>query len=178
MGKKIVVYKSRYGSTKKYAEWISQQLEADLFEVDDIERDKLKDYNTIIYGGGLYASGISGISVITKNFEDLKEKNIIVFTVGLAATEDKSIFDPIINKNFPEENMRNSIRFFHFRGGMDYSRLNIMHKAMMAMMKKSVEKKETKTEEDKLMHETYGGIVDFKDQKMIEPLINYVNSLK
>ncbi|MGE5627606.1 MAG: flavodoxin domain-containing protein [Solirubrobacterales bacterium] len=171
-----VIYKSKYGSTKKYAQWIAESLNAELFEESEVSAEKLLEYNTIIYGGGLYASGISGISVITKNFDLIKDKNIIVFTVGLNTTEDISIFEPIIKKNIPDY-MRNSIKFFHLRGGMDYSKLNFMHKTMMGMMKKAVEKKEIKTDEDMHMLETYGGIVDFKDPKTIEPLITYVNGL-
>lgn len=176
MGRAAVIYKSKYGSTKKYAGWIAERLNAELFEESELKVQKLTEYNTIIYGGGLYASGISGISIITKNFDLIKDKNIVVFTVGLAATEDLSVFEPIIKKNIPEY-MQNSIKIFHLRGGMDYSKLNFKHKAMMSMLKKLVEKKESKTEEDIQMLETYGETVDFKDEKTIEPLIMYVNSL-
>lgn len=173
-----IIYKSKYGSTKKYAKWISELLNSDLFEVSEIESEKLLEYDTIIFGGGLYASGISGVSLITKNFQSIKDKNIIIFTVGLATTEDKSIFVPIIEKNFPEE-IRSGIHFFHFRGGVDYSKLNIVHKAMMAMLKKMVAKKnfEEQTDEDKMMLKTYGDKVDFTDEKTIEPLISHVKCL-
>ena len=178
MKNSVVIYKSKYGSTKKYAKWISEYLNSDLFEASDITSEKLLKYDIIIFGGGLYASGISGISLITKNFKSISDKNIIVFTVGLAATEDKSIFAPIIDKNIPAE-IRSSIRFFHFRGGIDYSKLHMVHKAMMAMLKKMVTKKnpEDQTDEDREMLQTYGDNVDFTDEKTIKPLVSYVNSL-
>ena len=178
MGNTVVIYKSKYGSTKKYAEWISKQLNSDLFEASEISDEKLMKYETIIFGGGLYASGILGISLINKSFENFTDKNIIVFTVGLASTEDESIFIPIIEKNFSEQE-RNSIKFFHFRGAINYNKLNMVHKAMMAMLKKTVAKKslEEQTDEDKMMLNTYGDIVDFTEEKTIEPLIYYVNSL-
>jgi len=174
----VVIYKSKYGSTKKYAKWISEHLNSDLFEASEIESKKLLKYDTIIFGGGLYASGISGVSLITKNFKSISDKNIIVFTVGLAATEDKGIFKPIIEKNIPAE-IRSSICYFHFRGGIDYSKLNTVHKAMMAMLKKMVAKKnpEEQTDEDRKMLQTYGDNVDFADEKSIDPLVTYVNNL-
>ena len=41
MGKIIVVYKSNYGSTKKYAGWIAETLKADLYAKDQILQEKL-----------------------------------------------------------------------------------------------------------------------------------------
>lgn len=178
MKKIIVVYKSKYGSTKKYAEWIANAINGDLHELSEVKAEDLLSHDIVIFGGGLYASGINGISIITKNFQALKNKKLIVFTVGLASTEDKEIFKPILEKNFTEE-MRKEIQFFHFRGGIDYKKLNLIHKSMMAMLKRMVAKKKTEeqTDEDKSMLETYGEKVDFTDIKTIEPLVSYVKNL-
>ena len=78
----------------------------------------------IIFGGGLYASGINGISIITKNYDLIKEKDIIVFTVGLADPNIEEQFIPIINKNFTDE-MKEKIKIFHLRGGIDYKKLGV-----------------------------------------------------
>lgn len=178
MNKVIVIYKSKYGSTKKYAEWIAGEVNGDLFECSKVSIGDLLQYDTIVFGGGLYASGINGISIITKNFETLKNKNLIVFTVGLASTDDNAVFKPIIEKNCTEE-MRNKIQFFHMRGGIDYKRLSFVHKAMMAMVKRMVSKKKTEelSEDDKMMLATYGDKVDFTDIKAIEPLVLYIKRL-
>lgn len=66
----IVVYKSKYGSTKKYAEWIADTLGTELSDASKINIESLKKFDTIIYGGGLYASGIIGINLITKSFNN------------------------------------------------------------------------------------------------------------
>lgn len=175
MGTVVVIYKSKYGSTKKYAEWISNALNCDLFESSNIPIDKVIEYDTIIYLGGLYASGINGVSLITKKFEKLKQKELIVCTVGLADPNIESQFKPIIDKNFTEE-MKNSIRIFHLRGGINYKELGMIHKSMMAMLKKTVKnkKEEELTDEDRTMLNTYGDVVDFTDEKTIEPIISYV----
>ena len=58
----IVVYKSKYGCTKTYAQWIAEELSCDICEQSEIKIDELKKYDIIIYGGGLYAE-------IKKNFK-------------------------------------------------------------------------------------------------------------
>nr|WP_300093802.1 flavodoxin domain-containing protein [Sedimentibacter sp.] len=176
MGNVAVIFKTKYGHTKKYAEWISQELKCDLFEQSEVSAEKMLEYDTLVYGGGLYASGILGIELITKNFSSLKDKILIVFTVGLADPEIKSQFEPIIQKNFTDE-MQKSINIFHLRGGINYKELGIVHKAMMAALKSSVKKKDELTDEDRLMLETYGDQVEFSDKKTIEPLISFVRSM-
>ncbi|WP_440897011.1 flavodoxin domain-containing protein [Amphibacillus sp. Q70] len=168
----VVVYKSKYGSTKRYAQWIAEETKADSFESSEIEIKKLMEYDTIIYGGGLYASGIGGISILTKNFEALKDKKIIVFTVGLASTDRKEVFVPIIEKNFPKE-IRDNISFYHLRGGIDYKKLGIIDKTMMAMLKIIISKKNSNelTDDDRELLVTYGAKVDFTDKNTITPLL-------
>lgn len=171
----VVVYKSKYGTTKKYAQWLAEELSCDLFDVSEIKADKLVQYDCIVFGGGLYASGISGISLITSNFDKLKGKKIAVFTVGLADPNRKEQFGTILQKNFSEE-MRREIHIFHLRGGINYKKLGFVHNAMMAMLIKIVGKKpqSERTEEENEMLDTYGGTVDFTDRSSIEPIISFM----
>lgn len=87
----------------------------------------------------------------------------------------KHYFAPIIEKNFPKEIIDN-IKFFHFRGGIDYKKLSLVHKAMMAMLKKVVSKKpeDKLTDDDKGLLATYRDKVDFTDRGTIVPLVNYI----
>ena len=86
-GRTIVLYYSKYGATKQYAEWIAGELGADLVDVR-ARKPKLRDirdYDTIIYGGGIYSGGIKGVELITKNWsKGLSAKRVIVFAVGMA----------------------------------------------------------------------------------------------
>lgn len=177
MNKIAVIYESKYGSTEKYAQWIANEAKADLFHCLEVNIEKLIAYDTIVYGGGLYASGIAGVSIITKNFESIKDKKIIVFTVGLASTDRKEVFAPIIEKNFSKQ-MRGNIKFFHLRGGIDYKKLNLIHKSMMAMLKTVIARKNPSklTDDDKQLLATYGSKVDFTDKNTITSLVNYIKS--
>ncbi|MDD2402659.1 MAG: flavodoxin domain-containing protein, partial [Clostridia bacterium] len=48
--KTVVVYKSKSGFTKKYAEWIAKELSAEIFEASRITADMMMDYDTVVYG--------------------------------------------------------------------------------------------------------------------------------
>jgi menaquinone-dependent protoporphyrinogen IX oxidase len=173
MKKTAVIYKSVYGATKRYAEWIAQELNAPLFEASKVKPNQLQDYDVVIYGGGLYAGGIIGVKLVANN----PCKSLVVFTVGLAtpATTD---YTEILSKNFTAEQLKNT-KIFHLHGGIDYGKLNIAHKAMMAFKKKEVERKPIAEREsdDRQFLETYGKKLDFTSKDAIKPLIDCVHAL-
>ena len=168
-----VIYKSKYGTTKQYAEWIAEELDASLFEASSIKSSSMRTYDVVIYGGGLYAGGIIGVKHIIKS----QCKSLIVFTVGVA---DPAVSDysEILAKNFTQE-LLSKIKIFHFRGGINYPKLGFIHKTMMAVVKKSLEKKNEseRTDEDRALLETYGTEIDFSDKSTIMPLIESVRAL-
>ena len=102
----------------------------------------------------------------------MKNKNLIVFTVGLGKTDDISVFEPIKKHNFTDTMIEN-IKFFHLRGGIDYKKLSFMHKLMMSMMKKMIEKKSEKNAEDEQFVKTYGQSVVFTDKSIVYLRIMY-----
>lgn len=75
--------------------------------------------------------------------------------------------------------MRKNCQIYHFRGAIDYQKLKLFHKAIIAMLAKMVKKidDDKMTDKDKLMLEIYGKHVDFTDENYIKPLIEYVRNL-
>lgn len=169
MNKIAVIYKSIYGSTKQYAEWIAEELGAVLIERRSAHASDLLKYDCIIYGGGLYASGVIGSDLVSKN----PCNRLVVFTVGLS-NPDKTDYSNIMNRAFPNEEYQPN-KVFHFRGAIDYGKLGFMHRNLMKMLKKSVERKTEveRDDENRVFLETYGKAVDFTDNKTIKPLIDY-----
>jgi len=169
-----VIYKSKYGSTKRYAGWIALRLDADLYEVSDIRPRDLDEYDTIIYGGGLYIGNINGLKFLTKNYDRIKNKKIIVFSVGMES-ENNDLNKKIIDKNFDEE-LINNISLFSFRGTFDYGQLNLIDKLLMKGLRKSISEKSIRdlTEDDKIILEGFKKEVDLCDKKSINLLIESV----
>ena len=177
----LVTYASKYGTTKRYAQWIAEDLACDLRDSREVNAELLKSYDILIHGGGLYAGGLSGIQTIVKNYDAISNKRIILFSCGLADPEDPENVAHIeagLEKVLTPE-MREKIRQFHLRGGIDYSRLGLTHKAMMAMLRTVMLKKgyDNLRSEDQMMLDTYGGTVDFTNRESLAPLLNYVRFL-
>jgi len=85
--KTAVVYKTVYGSTGKYANWLKNSLKAVLFEIDKVKVDQLKPYKRLIVMSGTYAARMPLTGFLKKNWDAIKDKDIIIVAVG-AAPED------------------------------------------------------------------------------------------
>ena len=180
--KTLVSYGSKYGTTKRYAQWIAEELACDLADSREISPEMLKSHDVIIHGGGLYAGGLCGIHTIVKHFDVIADKRIVLFSCGLADPEDPENVAHIesgLEKVLTPE-MGQKIKQFHLRGGIDYSHLGLKHKAMMAMLRAVMLKKgyDNLRGEDQMMLDTYGGTVDFTDRQSLAPLLSYVRSLQ
>jgi menaquinone-dependent protoporphyrinogen IX oxidase len=168
--KTAVIYASKHGATKQYADWIAEELRAELLKAGSVSPAQLQGFDCVIYGGGLYAGGILGAGLVAKN----PCKNLVVFTVGLADPKNTD-YTHILKKNFPPGSTQ-PLKVFHLRGGIDYKKLGPVHRAMMAMVKKQVEKKPEASlaGDDKAFLETYNKQVDFIDRSAIVPLVEFV----
>ena len=176
--KVAVIYKSKYGSTKKYAGWIAIKLDADLYELSDVIDRDLQDYETIIYGSSLHAGKIKGLNFITKNYDKIKDKNIIIFTVGLSKCNDKTI-EKIADDNFNEELLSN-IRLFYLKGAFDYKNLTFIDKVMTKGLRKSLENKSYNELEgwNKDFLRDFYSPMDFTNKKSVTPIVELVSSFE
>lgn len=178
MKKALVLYGTKHGTTKQYADWIAGELGADEKNVKNITPAQAAGYDIIVLGGALYASNVLGISFFIKNFDKLKNKKLVLFTCGLAdpkVEENQKYIKENIYKKFTPE-MREHIMLFHLRGGIDYTSLSLMHKLMMSALKKMTEKKspEELTSENREFLDTYGKKIDFTSRDFIFPIIEYI----
>lgn len=172
--KTIVLYQSKYGSTKQYAEWIAEALGCEAKNAKKVKAEELAPYDAIVYGGGLYAEIIAGVNLITKNFAALKDKKIAVFTTGITPMEYREYFDKmVVEKNFKPE-MTEKIRIFNYPGKMILKELSLPHKAALVGLKKIMSAKENPTDMEKLLIELCDADGDFSDQSLIGELVDYI----
>ena len=172
----IVVYKTKYGSTKNYADWIGEELNCKVTDVKEITINELKKYDTIIYGGGLYAEIINGVSIITKNIDSLKNKKIAVHTTGITPLDCRDYYDKIvIEKNF-KNGVPECVKIFNFTGKMVLDELSTVHRTALKTLKKIMSSKKEPTEMEKLLVELCDADGDFSDRSQITDLVKYILS--
>lgn len=174
--KSVILYGSRYGSARRYAQELSKQ--TDIPAVSYQEAPPLSKLETIVYIGALYAGGVLGLTKTLRRQSFGEHQRLVIVTVGLA--------DPDILQN--RENIRNALQkqipaqlygraaVFHLRGTIDYQALSLGHRTMMALLHRSLQKKSAEewNEEDRALMETYGKRADFADFASLRPIVNEI----
>ncbi len=173
--KTLVVYWSKTGFVKKYAEWIAEELGADLMSGKKVKTENLMHYDNLIFGGSLYAVGINGAAFIKDNIELLVGKKAAVFATGASPAREE-IIEEVKNKNFSSEEQQ-YFKFFYLRGGFNFEKLGLKDKILMKMMRwqlKSKKKKGKKlTEDEEGMLTAFDKPVDFTERKNIREIVEY-----
>lgn len=167
--KKIaIVYKTKYGSTMKYAGWLAIKLNADLYEVSDLKRWDLLKYRTIIFGGPIYNKQIYGLDYILDRFQSISNKNIVIFCVGLNLQSREEIMD----YNFKDEDIKKKIKIFFLNGAINYNDLNKFDKVHI---RKIVKNKNPRYKNIYNQLETTGIVkLDMMNKKSVDPILKYV----
>ena len=172
--KQVIIYGSEYGTTRRYAEKLSQLTGIPAVNYDTLKT--LQNYGQVIYFGGLYAGGVKGLKHTIKLMPS--DAKLLLITVGLADVTDPENIHNIrraIRKQVPESILQNAA-LFHLRGGIDYSKLSLTHKAMMTLLYNKAKhlSEEKKTAEVKAMIETYNTKVDFVDFDSLNQILKAI----
>lgn len=167
MKKTVIIYKSSTGFTEKYAKWLNEELDSDLIPYEKRGSVNLSHYDTIIYGGGLYAGSINGISWLKSKLPELKEKEVVVFATG-AMPADAPEIKETMEKNLAEE--AGQVKGFFLHSGLCYEKMAFKHKLMMKMFCKMMKKK------DPEVAQFLSASFDHTSKETLQPLIQHVKT--
>lgn len=170
--KGIILYQSKYGATKKYAEWLSEETGFECVETKKADIKEISQYDTIILGGGIYASGIAGLSFLKKNINKLAGKKIAVFFC-CASPYDENAFQQVKEHNLKDK--LSDIPLFYCRGAWNMEAMSFKDRTLCNLLKKATAKKDPSEYEvwEKAIMEA-GDKCDWTDKKYIEPIVEYI----
>lgn len=173
MSKGIILYQSKYGATKKYAEWLVEKTGFACIETKKAEVSHLLNFDTIILGGGVYASGISGLKFLKKNINRLAGRKIAVFAVGASPYDEKALMQ-IRNLHFKSE--LSNVPLFYLRGAWNEDKMYFADRTLCKMLQKVVAKQNPDEYEpwQKALMSAVGQNCDWTDKLYLEPLLKYI----
>ena len=176
MSKGIILYQSKYGATKKYADWLVERIGYDCVETKNAKVADLKNCDVIILGGGIYASGIAGLQFIKKNIGQLADKKLAVFAVGASPYDEKAIMQ-IREMHFKNE--LHNIPLFYCRGAWDEEKMKFADRTLCKMLQKAVAKQNPDEYEpwQKALMYAVGQKCDWTDKSYLDPLLKYIEEL-
>ena len=174
MAKTMITYGSQYGSAEHYARKFAECTGFLIFPYREVKN--LSGYARVIHFGALYAGGVLGLRQIASLLSPKAE--LVIATIGLADVQDAENIQNIrnsIRRQIPE-NVWVRTRIFHLRGAIDYGKLNLKHRTMMALLyaKATGLPEEKRNAETQAMIETCGKQVSFVDDTAVMKLVNSI----
>ena len=174
--KTLIVYRSKYGAARQYAQWLQETLRCDCLENKDLDPARLAGYDTIVLAGGVYAGRVAGLDLVIKNPGAFAGKRLAVLATGMTPHHAELL--PTLrsgNMTGPLSEMP----LFYGRGGWPKARMTLPDRLLCTMLEKSVVKKDPAAcaPQELPLRETAGQKRDFDwtDRSALAPLIDWVN---
>ena len=173
-GGALVLYTTKHGVTRRYAEQIAEPLNALVKEASCVKISEAKTYDTIVLGCCVYAFRIKGLEFFADHAEELKDKRLVLYTCGVndpQLPEVRKSLDDQIRKALGDAADRVSV--FHLRGRICWQNLGLIErlalKILIATFKKKPEQQRTLVENQLIENE--GGVIDFTDEVDLAPVV-------
>lgn len=165
MSKTIIIYRSKTGFSRRYAQWLAEELGCPAVDYRERSRLRLPEYDTIVLAGGLYASQMAGLGWLKKQLPRLAGKRVAALAVGCS---------PMDNPSLPESmdelfGGTPQISGFYCQGGLDYEHMGAVDRAMMAALRSALKRKPEAAD----MLAGISRSFDAADRNLLEPLVRW-----
>ena len=164
----LIVYQSKYGSTKQYAEWIQQDTGGDLINIENGDKPDLASYDIIIIGSSVRVGNIVIAPFIRDHWSVMKGKKVILFTTSGTPPRHPKL-QSIYEKSLPEE-IRKEIKYFPLHGRISVKDLTLFDQFLMAVGKIM--------EQDEELKKDMGKDFDGVRRENLLPLFQYLEDLQ
>ena len=165
----IILYKSKYGSAKKYAQWLAEATGFPCQDVKGANAGQLADASTVILCGGVYASGIAGLDFLKKHAKTLTGKKLVILAVGASPYDEKAV------GQLRDHNLKGALQnaaLYYARGAWDESAMGFGDRMLCKMLQKAVAKQDPATLEPwaQALLSAVGQKCDWADREYLEPV--------
>ncbi len=175
MKRGIILYRSKYGAAKRYANWLAQATGFDCVEIGKADIDAVRQVPAVILCGGIYAGGIGGIGWIQAHWQALQGCKLAVFAVG-ASPWDADALRELRARNLkpPME----KIPCFYGRGAWDESVMGLRDRVLVKLLKKMTAKQDPAGYEpwQAALMSAGSGLADWTDRAYLRPLLDAIEN--
>ena len=155
---KAIIYQSKTGHTKEYAETLSKELKIPCYSVSDA-KEKLQQQEEIIYLSWVRATSFVGYKKMNKKYQ--------ICCVGAVGAYPKST--EYIEKLKTYNHIRQEL--FYLRGGINYEKLNKFYQKLLKIVGRAIA---LENHRDKAMIQLFMVGGNFVNKKQLKPMIEYV----
>lgn len=171
----LIVYKSKTGFTKRYAEMVAKRLTCTLADYRTITPGLLSQYDTVVFGSRAYAGRIDGYRKAMKLFQKSGVRSVALFVTGAAPNEAEDVIKQLWSQNLTAEELER-IPHFYMQSGLCYEQMSLPDRLMMKMAAALMKKKKDKNAHEKEFEQAIAGSYDISSETYAEPLISFLRT--
>lgn len=164
MNKTVILYYSKTGFTKQYAQWIQESTKADCFPYAKRDEIDYSQYSAVLFGSWVHAGSIQNLKWLQAKKEEFKDKKVLVFFTG--ASPDKA------QCGVKQEDL-DSFPCFYCPGGLAYEKMGFFDRLLMRAFSQFIKKQ---AGADSIKYLTLSKSFNQTDKSAIEPLLNELKS--
>lgn len=142
-----VVYATKYGHTKQYADWLKEEAGADTFAAASFTPTKALEYKVVVFAGGVYGDKIMIMDWLKKNLGQVNVNKIIVAAVSWYCNDSEDAKARLIAENYPEQ-FKNIVPLVVINSGIDKKKTSVMDKAQLLAAQTAINKRDVRTADD------------------------------
>ena len=147
--KTLIIYTSQTGFTKRYAEWLADEMKADMYDLKNVKNKEeafFDAYDAIVYAGWIMAGKVVKTNWFLDKANGWKGKRLAVMAVGGSPNDNPDV--EVTLKNLIPEDKSRYIKAFYCQGGLDYEKMSLGSKMLMKTFSAMLKSKKTKDEDE------------------------------
>lgn len=125
----IVLFRSKYGSTAKYAEWIGQLCHLPISDLARMPKD-LNGFDYLVIGSSVYTGKLLMRKWLKKHQQEIANKKLFIFIVGGTPEERTKEVEKIITDNISPE-LRSNAEIYYLAGSLNIQQLSLADKFLI-----------------------------------------------
>ena len=148
MKKIAVVYSSKSGHTKQYADWLKEEIDdVDVIPVATFSPSQTMAYKLIIFACGVYGDKLSIMDFVKKNINAMAPQKTMIMAVSWYTNDSEDAKKKLIEENYPEQ-FKNTVPIFVLNSGIDKKSLSAMDKMKLTAAQVMIDKKDGRSSDD------------------------------
>ena len=142
-----LVYMSKYGHTKQYADWIKDDLGIHVVPITSFNAAQMLSYKLVIFASGVYSDKIQIMDFIKKNGSAINSSRMMIAAVTWYTNGSEEAKKKLIDVNYPD-NFKNIVPMVVLNSGIDKKAISVMEKAQLTAASLAISKHEDRSNDD------------------------------
>lgn len=143
-----IVYSSKCGHTKQYADWLKEEIDADVINVTSFAANRMVSYRLVIFACGVYGDKLSIMDFVKKNISAVPMQKTMVMAVSWYTNDSEEARQKLIADNYPDQFKHNNVPMYVINSGIDKKQISPADKVKLVAAKAMIDKKDGRSSDD------------------------------